>query len=449
MSTLGGIMDTSLGAMFAARVALATVGHNIANVNTEGFSRQEAVIVSRRPLLATYGALGRGVGVETVRRLTDDFLLRNLRLQAARQGGYAQVDAALQEIEGIMGSVQNDHLGAALGRFFAAWEDLATPPSDPAHKAAVASAARALVADLHATRNNLDDLARTLDRSLQDEVAGLNDLLSQVAQLNEQVLAAEMGGQSGNDLRDKRDLLVGRISAAVRCEAVEREDGTVDVIVSGRTLVTRDRFQPLELEWSRTVEPHLSVVTSDTRIEIAVPEGRLQGLFAARDEQVGDVRARLDALAAEVIAQVNALHVQGRSEAGTGQLFFVGEDAATIELAPELAARSELIATSRSGIAGDNDLALAIAGLGEEDGESLPDVYRELLGEVAARRGRFQFLLESQQDMVAAIESRLASARGVSLDEEGASLVMYQQSFDAAARVITTVQEMYETLLDM
>ncbi len=450
MSSLGGILDSSLSALFAARVGMSTVSHNIANANTPGFSRQETLLAARQPQLLTYGAIGRGVGVDGVRRLTDSFLVANQRLQSARLGGYAQVDSALQEIEGIFGPIDGDHLGEALDRFFAAWSDLTTPSVDPTPRVAVAGAARALVADLRSMQANLGDVARDLDRRIETEVAGLNELLRQVAEINGQVLSAEIGGQSGNDLRDRRDLLLDRIAAMARVDAVERDDGTVDVIVAGRTLVTRSHAEQLDLQWSKTAgTPELSVVTAQSRKEIELPEGELAGLFAARDEQVGDVRQRLDGLARLIIDRVNELHVQGRADGGSGRLFFVGSDAATIDLNPDLADDPTLIATSRSGLSGDNDLAREIAALGGEGADSLTATYRALLGEVASRRGRFAFLLESQQATVESVQARIESVRGVSLDEEGANLMRYQQSYDAAARVITTLQEMFDTLLEM
>ena len=105
----------------------------------------------------------------------------------------------------------------------------------------------------------------------------------------------------------------------------------------------------------------------------------------------------------------------------------------------------------RSGLAGDNELALALAALGDNaaDGVSVGEAYRSVITEVAGDSGNVAFLLESQEGVVAALEARIASVSGVTLDEEGARLVQYQNSYNAAAKVIQTVQEMYDTLLGM
>ena len=118
MPGLNSIMDSSLSALFAAQAGLATTGHNIANANTPGYSRQEVMYAARRPSILPYGAIGRGVEIQGIRRIQDDFLLNNLRVQQSRLESYTATDTALYEIEAILGSVENDHLGTALNNFF-------------------------------------------------------------------------------------------------------------------------------------------------------------------------------------------------------------------------------------------------------------------------------------------------------------------------------------------
>jgi flagellar hook-associated protein 1 FlgK len=164
---------------------------------------------------------------------------------------------------------------------------------------------------------------------------------------------------------------------------------------------------------------------------------------------------QLDDLAGLVIERVNDLHVQGQAGGTSGLPFFTGDGAANIDIATAIADNFNLIATSRSGLPGDNDLALEIAALAHQPLAGpggtmlLTDNYRALLTDLATQRQRYEFFVESQDNVVVAVEARLASVRGVSLDEEGANMVRYQNAYDAAARVVTTVQEMFDTLLKM
>jgi flagellar hook-associated protein 1 FlgK len=455
MSSLLSIMDTSLSAMWAARVAIQTVGHNIANASTPGFSRQEVMLGARQPLVLPYGSLGRGVNVLGIRRATDEFLLANHRAQTSRLASYTEVDSALQEIEAILGSVDNDHLGNAISEFFGAWSDLATPQAEPALKTAVLSAARNLVADFHAIDSSLDELEQNLESTLEGAVDEFNGLLQQIADLNQEIMSAQANGTPANDLHDQRDNLLLELSQMTRLTSVERDDGTLDVIIEGRTMVTRTHAEQIDRRWVDTGDGwDLSLVTASTRRPVALGEGQLSGFLQARDEQVRQVREGLDELAALLAEKVNAIHQQGHSGGSTGLSFFSGSSARDLEINPPLLEDSDLVATSRSGLAGDNDVALEIAALadlplGGEGGRSLNDRYRGLVTDIASQRSRYEFLLESQTNIVGAVEMRLDAIRGVSLDEEGANLVRYQNAYDASARVISTVQDMFDSLMEM
>ncbi len=457
MSSLVGIMDVSLSAMFAARVGLQTVSHNIANANTPGYSRQSVILGTRLPDARSYGFIGRGVAVEGVRRYTDTFLTAQYQSQSSTLASYEQIDSTLKEIEGVFGSVDNDHLGDAITAFFNAWSQISNAGSENSVRASVVSTARNLAADFRSMSNSLDALEGSLDDALVDEIASLNDLFDHVALLNQQITSGETTGIAANEVRDRRDYIINQISELTQISTIERTDGSVDVILAGRTMVSHDTATHVERAWEQapgsSLELHVYVAGS--RVELDLSEGRIQGLYDSYDVHVNDVRANLDDLAALISERVNELHLQGRSGSSSGRVFFVGEGASAFAVNQALVDDPNLVVTSRSGLPGDNDLALEIAALpdtsltGEAGGNTLRDDYRTLLIELASDRARFEFLVDNQQNIVAATESRLSSIRDVSIDEEAANMIQLQNSYDAAARVVTVVQEMFDTLLTM
>lgn len=455
MPGLNSIMDTSLSALFAAQAGLATTGHNIANANTPGYSRQDVLFAARRPDMSAVGAIGRGVEVIGVRRIQDEFLLNNLRSQTARGQSFASVDAALSEVESILGSVDNDHLGDALSRFFGAWNALSQPTITPNMKENVVASAVALVKDMHAINESLTALESNIESSIQLEIGNLNRMLTQVADLNRQIMAAETGGSTANDLRDGRDLLITRISEIAEVSVHEREDGTKDIILAGRTMVARDSVTLFETRYEQTGDGYrMMIVTNGNKQAVALSTGRLEGLLSSRDVHVARVREQLDAVAKKLIDDVNALHTQGRTLTSSGLQFFTGHNLHTIAVNQELVSNSAHVATGRTTAPGDNELALAIANLGNlssssGDTRTVNDVYRALLTDLASNRSTYEFMVENQQAVVASLEAKLASVAGVSLDEEGASMVRYQNAYVAAAKVVTTVQSMYDTLMNM
>lgn len=455
MSGLNSIMDTSLSAMFAAQAGLATTGHNIANANTPGYSRQTVLLTPRRPDILSYGAIGRGVEIQGIRRIQDEFLMQNLRSQNARLSSYTSTDTTLYEIENILGSVDNDHLGDSLTNFFNAWGALAQPPIDTSLKQDVVTNAMSLVNDFHAVSESLDDLEADIEKDIGNEISNFNQLLDQVADLNKQIMAAETNGQPANDLRDQRDYVIGEVSQIAEVSVLEREDGSKDIILGGRTMVARDsvtHFQSTYVETDRGYE--LSIVTNGSNQQVSLTTGKLKGLMDSRDTQINDVRESLDAVAKQLITEVNDLHAQGRTGTSSGLPFFTGDSIHTIEVNPSLVSNTDMVAMGRSGSDGDAELAQEIAdlakmGSGGPGTKSVTDQYRSLLTNIASQRASYEMRVENQQNVVASLESRKASVTGVSLDEEGANMVRYQNSYNAAAKVISTVQELLDTLLNM
>ncbi len=455
MGGLNSIMDASLSAMFAAQAGLATTGHNIANANTPGYSRQSVIVAARSPEIMPYGAIGRGVDIQGIRRLQDEFLLNNMRIQNARLASYSSTDTTLYEIENILGSVDNDHLGDSMTNFFNAWGALAQPPINTSLKQDVVTNAISMVNDFHAVSDSLDDLDADLEKDIESEITNLNGLLDNVADMNKQIMSAETNGQPANDLRDQRDYLITEISKIAQVSVIERDDGSKDVVLAGRTMVARDsvtHFEPIYTETSRGYE--LTIVANGQKQQVALSTGKLQGLMESRDTQVNDVRERLDEVAKQLITEVNALHSQGRTALGSGHAFFTGDSIHTIDVNPALVDNPDLVAMGRSGEDGDAELAQEIADLAQmgasgPGSRSVTDHYRSLLTDVASKRASYEMMVENQQNVVASLETRMASVAGVSLDEEGANMVKYQNSYNAAAKVISTVQEVFNALLNM
>ena len=455
MPGLNSIMDNSLSALFAAQAGLATTGHNISNANTPGYSRQEVLFAARAPSIMPYGAIGRGVEIQGIRRIQDEFLLNNMRVQQSRLSSFTQNDTTLYEIEAILGSVDNDHLGNALNNFFNSWNSLAQPPINSNLKQNVVATGISLVNDFHGIKDSLDDLEGQIEVSIQAEITNLNRMLNEVANMNSQIMGAETNGEPANDLRDQRDLLVTEISKIAEVSVLERGDGSKDIILAGRTMVTRDRVTEFTSTYRNSANGYeMVIVTDGTLRDVNLSPGKLQGLMTSRDVQIRDVRDQLDGVARKLIEEVNALHTQGRTGTSSGQAFFTGDSMHTIDINNAIANDSTLVATGRTADAGDNGLALEIANLANVSArgtgeQTVSDVYRSLLIDVASSRSSYEFLVENQQNVVASLETKMASVSGVSLDEEGANMVRYQNSYNAAAKVIATVQEMYDALMNM
>ncbi len=448
---LSSILNTSLTGMNFAQAALETTSHNTANAGVAGYSRQIVDSSSRPGVMTTYGILGAGTAITGVRRMSDEMLVAQYREQSSALATYEQMDLTLQGVETIFGSIDNNHLGNALTEFFNSWSDLASPPVDDSLRPAVINAGEALAADIGSTYGRLEELEASLDDQIRDQADALNGLLESVALLNQQILTAESNLVTANDLRDQRDQILQQISTIAAVDANEREDGTMDVAIGGRTVVSRGHCEQIVTR-RNSIEGGIEVMLGETGQDIPISNGALAGLIEMRDGQVAEAKRELDAVAQDLIRQVNDLHGQGRTPGGSGLLFFTGEGAADIALNPALVADPDLIATSRSGLAGDADLAREIADLSiasPGDGQSVLERYNALIVDIASTSSTVRFRYESQTEAVESVYNRLESVRGVNTDEEAANLLRYQNAYNASAQVIQVVQEMYETLLAM
>lgn len=448
-------LDVAISGMFVSQLATQVVNHNIANANNPGYSRQMLRIGSKVPLSMSYGAIGRGASSLGVDRAQNKFLQQQVVDQRALLGTYDSMDETLRSIEQIMGSMEDDRIGSALNDFFASWSDLATPPIDDGKRTAVVKNAEQLALQFNEIDQSLSTLQRDTRATYDTYVADVNQILEQVAHLNGQIVAGTVGTEVPHDLIDQRTQLLDELSAVTRFTTVNRADGTADVIVEGRALVTRGEFNALRVQEYAKSDGSVgrrAVFGGRDPVEVPFQAGALAGYQQMTNDMIPKLRSDLDALANQVMQQVNALHQQGITERGRGVALFTGNSAATMSVNSAVSNDVRLIATGRSGEAGDNELALEIAQLNTtlQGGRSqtLNEQYTQLIVEIATERGTYDSLFTGQQSIVEAARSRLEAEKGVNLDEELANLLMYQRTYEANARVVRVVDDMLNTLVN-
>lgn len=448
-------LDVAISGMFVSQLATQVVNHNIANANNPGYSRQMLRIGSKVPLTLSFGSIGRGASALGVDRAQNKFLQQQVVDQRALLGTYGSMDETLRSIEQIMGSMGDDRIGASLNEFFAAWSDLATPPMDDGKRTAVVKNAEQLAMQFNEIDASLATLQRDTRATYDSYVTDVNLILEQVATLNGQIVASSSGGEVPHDLIDQRTQLLDALSEVTRFTTVNRADGTADVIVEGRALVTRGEVNPLRVQEFAQADGSVgrrAVFGGRDPIAVEFQAGALAGYQKMTNDTIPRLRADLDTLAARIMGQVNALHQQGITERGRGVALFTGSSAATMAVNSAVSNDVRLVATGRSGEAGDNELALEISALNTtlQPGErqTLNESYTQLIVEIATERGTYDSLFTGQQSIVEAAQSRLEAEKGVNLDEELANLLMYQRTYEANARVVRVIDDMLNTLVN-
>ena len=457
-------LNTAVTALLAHRKALDVVGHNVANAATEGFSRRRVELTpigsgAVPGIFFRSDRQGGGVDIEAVLRVRDEFLeARALREHglSARLTAEAQV---LARVEAALPEPSDDGLGAQLAQFWAAWDDVANTPASIAARVALLERAGGL-AD---TFRRVDAELRTVRAASVDEmrtiVAQANATAARVAELNGRIAEATAAGLDPHDLADQRDLLIRELGAALGVEVRSGEFGTVDVVLSGSTLVSGTTVHELEVVTTGTLPAPLNstgLIPAVVRWKIdgtpvPVTSGRVAGLQHAANTDIPSAIVDLDGVVSSLVTTVNAIHLTGQDLNGlAGTAFFTagGLTAQTISVSATVAGQPANIAAAAlgSGVQ-DGSVAQQLAALATAPNG--PDaIYQEVVGKLAVRTQTANRRDEIQRGVNRRADDARLATSGVNLDEELASMVQYQRAYEAAARVLTTVDEMLDVLIN-
>ncbi len=426
--TLQGL-QTALSGLLAEQQALDVAGHNIANVNTPGYSRETAVmetnppmvIPAASPLTGAGAQLGTGVSVAEFTRIRNSYLDAQYRTQNAALSAATTQSEELQQAQGAFGEPSSSGISSRLSAFWSAWSSLAEAPNSEAARDGVVSAGTELTTALHQLSSQITTVSTQATQqysALTGTGSEVQDYANQIAQLNQQIKLAEAARQQPNDMLDRRDALLDKLSTLAQVTVSKQPDGT-DTVSFG------DAAEPL-VEGATVNWPQTLTAAAGGQL------GALLGLTGAGGT-LASYQAALDNVAATVAATVNALH--------TSTPFFTGNTAATIAVA---VAPSE-VQSSSTEAAGGNDIAQAIAAL---RGGAADQSYAALVEQVGSDVRGSQDDQANAQTMVTAVDGQRQSVSGVSLDEEMTNLITFQRGYQASARTLTAMDSMLETLIE-
>ncbi len=426
--TLQGL-QTALSGLMAEQQAMDITGNNVANANTEGYSRERAVLSPNTPIdiaalspLTGQGAqLGTGVGVETYERVRNIYMDSQYRTQNTALGGAATQSEELQQAQAALNEPSSAGLASQMSAFWSSWSSLSDAPTSEAAKEAVVASGQQLAGSLNQLSAQLSTIAAQAGQqytSLTGENGPVTDYASQIAQLNGQIKLAEQAGQKPDALLDRRDLLLDKLSSLAQVTVTQQPDGT-DTVSFGNA--AKPLVEGTTVNWPQTLTSAAGGQLG-TLLGLTEPGGVLTGY-----------QTELDAVASSLATSVNALH--------TSTPFFTGTTAATIAVAVTPAQ----VQTSSTGTPGGNDVAIAIAGL---RGGAADQGWSALVGKVGGTVAAAKDEQANLQAIVGAINQQRQSVSGVSVDEEMTNMISFQRGYQASARTLTVMDEMLETVIE-
>jgi len=470
-------------ALNASKKSLETSSHNISNANTEGFSRQKVNLQTNIPIGEGNIVMGNGVHVKSIKRVHDDLVEKRLNSSINSNAFHEERTQQLSQIEDIFNEVSAEGMNKIVNKFFNSFRELANQPDNETMRSIVRENARLIVGDFRRQNELINGLEDNIDRKLTASVSDINLMIEQVAKLSKEITSLEISFQETGDLRDQRDTLIRSLSEYFDLKTYESNNGQFVLNASGvGTLVSGADVQYLKIGSAKDIDS-----TSRPRLEIFLESkpsasitsklagGKIEALQKTRDGDLKETRDQVNKLAFNLVKSTNAIHRQGYinkeviptpdgrfiaadgSEA-SGINFF--EEMDTMDRAAEYIDLSFEVKESVSNIAtaleankpGDNRVALAISKLQHEkvmdDGTtSFEEHHLKTIGNIGLASSKSRLDLEQSAGILAQAKSVKERISGVSIDEETANMVKYQQAYEASARVIRASDEMFKSVL--
>ncbi len=461
--SLFSILNQGSRSMRTAAAAVSTVSNNVANANTQGYSRQTLGIEAAGTQNRGGMLMGQGVNATQVTSAYDSFSQRSVFSQLGSNSYSSSRASSFEVIESNLSEGVDGGLAASMSQFFDDWASLESNPQSVAERQQLLARGQSLVQRFNGSASQLDTEQTNADVRVGQRVARANILAGQIAALNAQIVRLEASGGRANDLRANRTQVLEELAEIGPVHSEDRADGSARVFFANHILVENDDARTLSVAADPITgfnQVHIAQGSSTFNITGAVNAGSLGADISIRDTVTVGLLNSLDNLAFTMSTQVNTLHAAGFGLDGlTGRNFFgplavaagaaqaIALDAAVVGTPDAIAA-----ATTAAGVPGDNTNAAAISALAGQN----------LMAGGTQTFGRFYggFVAGLGQDAASAYQSEARSAlelsgakdlrdsiSGVNLEEEALDMIRFKDAYSASARVLGVTNELLDELL--
>ncbi len=459
--------------LFASQRNIDITGHNIANADTEGFSRQRLQQSSVPGINFGKFSVGAGVSMDGLTQIRDKYLDAQYRNENSASNELDAKFLALEYIEGVFAEPTDFGLNNALSKVFNALDNLGSNAHELSLREIVVQNAVTLCDTFRTISRNMLDYQTEVDNNITLYVDEVNMYAEQIAQLNETIFAYESKGNQANDLRDQRNLLIDKLSAIIPVQTHESEQGKFSVKVNGIFLVDDVTVNKMEVRPGANINPFTGnnvreIFWEGSTTNVNLTSGKIKGLLDIRDgatkenQGIPYYMTELDSLAQEIITGFNTVNNAGFTIPYDGNPSVNGVDffdsdpanfsALNIRVSDELlesgyniAASSELITGQINW--GNKDNIVEFSNM--RNSSNIEEHLQSIISDVAINTNYYGNRSKSQRVLTSHIETQKLSVSEVSLDEEMTNLIQFRHSYDAAAKLITVIDEMLVTLINI
>ena len=441
-------ISTLSSALDAFQTQLDVTGQNIANVNTPGYTEEQANLTEADPnQVSPNVTLGNGVTVESVTRIQAAYLQGANYTSAANLGMANSQANTSTSINSVVLDPSSNGLSNDLDSFFNAWSGLASDPSNSGSQLAVQQAGQTLANDVQSTYGGFQTVQQGVTQQIASTLQSAQSDINQIAGLNKQILSAKSSGGTPNALMDQRDQVVSNLSSLMNITVQNGPNGSVNVSSGNLVLVNQSG--------ARTIPTQYNAATSsltDGTTSYNISSGQLAGLFNSSN-QISGYESSLNTLANTLTSQVNSIYSTASDSSGnTGQTFFTGTNASNFALSSTVANNPGSVLTGTSGNASDGGVALSISNLATAPvasigNQTIGGYYTQLVGQIGTDGQNANTAQTTQQAISQQVQSQISSITGVNMDDEMTNLLRFQRSYQAAAQALNTLDQTTATFL--
>lgn len=460
-------LNTALSGLQAHKRVIDVIGHNISNVNTDGYSRRQVLLEPSVGMKVSskydtdFSWNNLGVNVAGVNRIRDSFLDLKARASLANSAQATRLDTILGGVEGTFPEPSDTAIAGQLAEFWNSFADAANQPGNLPQRSAVLAQASSVVSSLNKAAADLQIQHRDLAQQLSMTVQQVNTIAQQVADLNVQIRAASVSGMDAGDLADQRDRLIDDLTQMTGATTRAGEFNQIDVMLGGSTLVAAGRIEPLKVVNTGPLDPPLNTLqVQETQLQwardgypVAGFGGELGGMVQGVNDVIPRYMHELDQIAGSIVTTVNGIHTTGQGQDSVNDVNLNFFDPANV--------RADNIRISADVDGQPSRIALGALGSGPLDGSighqlgaagalaNGPDaMHRAMIGRLGVEAQTATSRADAQQRFVVEAENERTSVSGVNLDEEMTNLVMSQRAYESSARLLSAVDEMLDTLIN-
>ncbi len=438
--SISNIIEIGRRSLFAQQSAINTTGRNIANVNTIGYSRQR---LNLRQDLTGVSYLG-SFGKEATTQIRQSFTDMQIWRENSSLGQFSTDASTLAQIQDIFAEPTDAGIANLMSDFWNSWNDLSNDPDSETAKIVVRDKAIQLSNGFNRVHDELINNHNQVHLEMEDKVIQINDTIEQIASLNKQILNTD-----DNSLKDNRALMVDELSQMVDISVAETANGELNIAIGGMVVVSGQEVNKINTQSTNTNgiwNTHIELEGTQQKINIS--SGELGSLLNLQNEIIPNTINKLNIFAKSFAEKINEVHINNTN----GITFFDTNvtGAGNISINSDFINSPDLVGLVNEG--GDSSFAIEMFNLQSEsiiEGKTFGEFYTGIITIIGSKVNEANYLNEAQSMVLNKLEIDRMSVSGVSLDEEMTHMIQYEQAYNAAAKLVSTVDEMLSSILNI